>query len=133
MTSKGGGMRFSLVDRFHETNRIRRMELKPTDLILRRRTDLGFTRDRHIKDASRLQPICGAPSRRMAAGSVSRFWPSFETRARARSSRVGLNINGHRFRPLPDAEKARECWQGGPTPRRSRLFSRNPWRAVGIG
>ena len=23
--------------------------IKPTDLILRRRTDLGFTRDRHIK------------------------------------------------------------------------------------
>src|SRR5260370_5383458 len=39
-----------LVDRFHETNRIRWMELKPTDLILRRRE---------------------APSRRMAAGSVS--------------------------------------------------------------
>jgi len=52
-------------------NRIGRMELKPTDLILRRRTDLGFTRDRHIKCASRLQPTCGAPSRRMAAGSVS--------------------------------------------------------------
>jgi len=48
------------------------MELKPADLILmRRRTDLGFTRDRHIKYASRLQPTCGAPSRRMAAGSVS--------------------------------------------------------------
>ena len=47
------------------------MELKPADLILRRRTDLGFTRDRHIKFASRLQPTCGAPSRRMAAGSVS--------------------------------------------------------------
>src|ERR1700722_16512880 len=45
-----------LVDQFHETSRIGRMELKPTDLILRRRTDLGFTRDRHIK--------CGAPSRR---------------------------------------------------------------------
>src|SRR6202011_3975580 len=57
-----------LVDRFHETHRIGRMELKPTDLILRRRTDLGFTRDRHIKYASRLQPTCGAPSRRMAAG-----------------------------------------------------------------
>ena len=42
-----------------------------TDLILRRRTDLGFTRDRHIKYASRLQPTCGPPSRRMAAGSVS--------------------------------------------------------------
>ena len=41
--------------------------------------------------------------------------------------------NAHVFRPLRDAEKARECWQGGPTPRRSRLFSRNPWRAVGIG
>src|ERR1700726_1006799 len=39
--------------------------LSPT---LRRRTDLGFTRDRHIKYASRLQPTCGAPSRRMAAG-----------------------------------------------------------------
>jgi hypothetical protein len=39
-----------LFDRFHETNRIRHMELKPTDLILRRRE---------------------APSRRMAAGSVS--------------------------------------------------------------
>jgi hypothetical protein len=39
-----------LVDRFHETNRIGRMEIKPTDLILRRRE---------------------APSRRMAAGSVS--------------------------------------------------------------
>src|ERR1700694_5895605 len=39
-----------LVDRFHETNRIGRMELKPTDLILRRRE---------------------APSRRMAVGSVS--------------------------------------------------------------
>src|SRR6266446_265994 len=39
-----------LVDRFHETNRIGRMELKPTDLILRRRE---------------------APSRRMAASSVS--------------------------------------------------------------
>ena len=37
-------------DRFHETHRIGRMELKPTDLILRRRE---------------------APSRRMAAGSVS--------------------------------------------------------------
>jgi hypothetical protein len=61
----------SLEDRFHETNRIDRMELKLTDLILRRRTDLGFTRDRHIKYASRLQPTCGAPSRRMAAGSVS--------------------------------------------------------------
>src|SRR5580700_7296714 len=47
------------------------LELKPTDLILRRRTDLGFTRDRHIKYASRLEPTCGAPSRRMAAGSVS--------------------------------------------------------------
>jgi hypothetical protein len=58
-------------DRFHETHRIGRMELKPTDLILRRRTDLGFTRDRHIKYASRLQPTCGAPSRRMGAGSVS--------------------------------------------------------------
>src|ERR1700738_1557468 len=45
--------------------------LKPTDLILRRRTDLGFTRDRLIKYASRLQPTCGAPSRRMAAGLVS--------------------------------------------------------------
>ena len=51
-------------DRFHETHRIGRMELKPTDLILRRRTDLGFTRDRHIKFASRLQPTCEAPSRR---------------------------------------------------------------------
>src|SRR5271165_5078054 len=50
---------------------IGRMELEPTDLILRRRTDLGFTRDRHIKCASRLQPTCGAPSRRMAAGLVS--------------------------------------------------------------
>jgi hypothetical protein len=30
---------------------------------LRRRTDLGFTRDRHIKYASRLQPTCSAPSR----------------------------------------------------------------------
>jgi hypothetical protein len=49
----------------------RAMELKSTDLILRRRTDLGFTRDRHIKYASRLKPTCGAPSRRMAAGSVS--------------------------------------------------------------
>jgi hypothetical protein len=76
-------------DRFHETHRIGRMELKPTDLILRRRTDLGFTRDRHIKYASRLQPTCGAPSRRMAAGS-SRLWSSFETRARARSSRTRL-------------------------------------------
>ena len=47
------------------------MELKPADLILRRRTDLGFTRDRHIKYASRVEPTCGAPSRRMAAGSVS--------------------------------------------------------------
>jgi hypothetical protein len=53
----------SLEDRFHETNRIDRMELKLTDLILRRRTDLGFTRDRHIKYASRLQPTCGVPSR----------------------------------------------------------------------
>ena len=61
-----------LVDRFHETDRIGRMEHKLTDLILmRRRTDLGFARDRHIKYASRLQPTCGAPSRRMAAGSVS--------------------------------------------------------------
>jgi hypothetical protein len=40
----------ALADRFHETNRFGRMELKPTDLILRRRE---------------------APSRRMAAGSVS--------------------------------------------------------------
>ena len=40
----------ALVDRFHETNRIGRMELKPTDLILRRRE---------------------APSRRMAAGTIS--------------------------------------------------------------
>src|SRR5947209_7049943 len=47
------------------------LPLEFTDLILRRRTDLGFTRDRHIKSASRLQPTCGAPSRRMAAGSVS--------------------------------------------------------------
>src|SRR5207253_6383279 len=39
-------------------------ELIPTDLILRTRTDLGFTRDRHIKYASRLRPTCGAPSRR---------------------------------------------------------------------
>src|SRR6202171_4495627 len=42
--------RCHLVDRFHETNQIGRMELKPTDLILRRRV---------------------APSRRMAAGSLS--------------------------------------------------------------
>src|SRR5437660_11898942 len=87
-----------LVDRFHETNRIARMELKPTDLILRRRTDLGFTRDRHIKYASRLRPTCGAPSRRMAAGSVSLVArpsrraqsfearaPSFEARAQVRA------------------------------------------------
>jgi hypothetical protein len=40
----------AVVDRFRETNGIGRMELKPTDLILRRRE---------------------APSRRMAAGSVS--------------------------------------------------------------
>src|SRR5947208_13395249 len=46
----GGAKIRDLVDRFHETNRIGRMELKPTDLILRRRE---------------------APSRRMAAGSVS--------------------------------------------------------------
>jgi hypothetical protein len=52
-----------LVDRFHETNRIEQME-RTTDLILKRHTDLGFTRDRHIKYASRLQPTCGAPSRR---------------------------------------------------------------------
>jgi len=40
-----------MVDRFHETNRIGRMEFKPTDLILMRRRQ--------------------APSRRMAAGAVS--------------------------------------------------------------
>src|SRR6202035_781644 len=51
----------------------------------------------------------------------------------SRLLRVGLIINAHVFRPLRDAEKVHECWQGGPTPRRSRLFSRNPWRAVGIG
>src|ERR1700676_184456 len=38
---------------------------------LRRRTALGFTRDRHINYASRLKPTRGAPSRSMAAGSVS--------------------------------------------------------------
>src|ERR1700720_2447361 len=52
--------------------------LSPT---LRRRTDLGFTRDRHINYASRLQPTCGAPSRRGWPLSRSRLWPSFETRA----------------------------------------------------
>jgi hypothetical protein len=43
-------MSWLVSDRFHETHRIGLMELKPTDLILRRRE---------------------APSRRMAAGSVS--------------------------------------------------------------
>jgi hypothetical protein len=49
------------VDRVHETNRIGRMELKPRDLILVRR-------------------LKGWPLAR------SRLWPSFEARARGRSS-----------------------------------------------
>ena len=46
------------------------MELKPADLIRRRRTDLAFTRDRHINYANQLQPTCGAPYRRRATRSV---------------------------------------------------------------
>ena len=70
--------------------------------------------------------------KRMAAGSVS-LVAVLRDALKSALLRVGLNINGHRFRPLPDAEKARECWQGGPTPRRSRLFSRNLWTTVGSG
>ena len=55
------------------------MELKLTDLILRRRTDLGFTRDRHIKYA---------PSRRMAAGSVSLVAVLRDARRRAPQDEV---------------------------------------------
>jgi hypothetical protein len=47
--------------------------------------------------------------------------------------RVGLNINAHDFRPLPDVEKVRECWRAAATPRHSRWFSRNLWRGVGSG
>ena len=46
------------------------MELKPADLIQRTRTDLAFTRDRHIKYANQLWPTCGAPYRRTATRSV---------------------------------------------------------------
>src|SRR6202049_4658232 len=53
------------------------MDLKPTDLILRMRTDLGFTRDRHIKYASRLQPTCGAPSRPHSDGMGDLIGTSF--------------------------------------------------------
>ena len=50
------------------------MELKLIDLILRRRTDLGFTRDRCAvsKDGRWLGLACGRPSRRAQ---------SFEARA----------------------------------------------------
>jgi hypothetical protein len=41
-----------------------RWTLNPQPSFWGRGTDLGFTRDRHIKCASRLQPTCGAPSRR---------------------------------------------------------------------
>src|SRR6516225_9292525 len=42
--------------------------------------------------------------------------------------RVGLNINALKFRPLPDAEKVRECWRAAATLRHSQWFSRNPSR-----
>jgi hypothetical protein len=48
------------------------MELEPTDLILRRRTALGFTRDRHInyvRKSATADLRCAVS--RMAAGSVS--------------------------------------------------------------
>src|SRR3984893_6639765 len=54
------------VDRFHKANRIGRMELKPADLILRRRE---------------------APSRRGWPMPRSRLWPSFEARAILRGAR----------------------------------------------
>jgi hypothetical protein len=65
LCERGFSAHGTLEDRFHETNRIGRMEIKLTDLILRRRE---------------------APSRRMAAGSVawgrpSRRAQSFEARA----------------------------------------------------
>jgi len=47
------------------------MELKPTDLILRRRTISGLPEIGTSSTQVGLQPTCGAPSRRMAAGSVS--------------------------------------------------------------
>ena len=56
-----------LVDRFHETNRIEWMELKPTDLILRRRE---------------------APSRRMAAGTISLVAVLRDARKRAPQDEV---------------------------------------------
>lgn len=68
--------------------------------------------------------------------------------ARALAARIGVQLVllehqgppqsmtqylGPCLKPLPDAEKARECWQGAPTPRRWRLFSRNLWTTVGSG
>src|ERR1700730_5864532 len=66
LCERGFSAHGTLEDGYHETNRIGRMKIKLTDLILRRRTDLGFTRDRHIKYASRLRPsvqCCQVPRR----------------------------------------------------------------------
>jgi hypothetical protein len=52
-------------------DRIEQMELETTDLVLRRRTDLGFTRDRHIKCASSARGFACRAFRRMAAGTIS--------------------------------------------------------------
>ena len=62
-----GKIQAGLVDRFHETNRIEWMELKPTDLILRRRE---------------------APSRRMAAGTISLVAVLRDARKRAPQDEV---------------------------------------------
>jgi hypothetical protein len=63
------------------------MELKPTDLILRRRTDLGFTRDRHIKvrKSARADLRCAVSKDGRWLGLA--WGPSFETRAILRGAR----------------------------------------------
>ena len=77
-------------DRFHETHRIGRMELKPTDLILKEaHRSRVYPRSAHQvrKSAYSRLAVCRLEGWPLAR---SRLWPSFETRARARSSGRGL-------------------------------------------
>jgi hypothetical protein len=71
-----------LVDRFHETNRIGRMELKPTPPHAEERRS-AIHRAQAFQFARAATRLEAWPLAR------SRLWPSFETRARARSSGRG--------------------------------------------
>ncbi|MGA6967180.1 MAG: hypothetical protein WBZ51_26650, partial [Xanthobacteraceae bacterium] len=68
----GNDLGHLLVDRFHETNRIEWMELKPTDLILR--------------SSARL--VARRASRRMAAGTISLVAVLRDARKRAPQDEV---------------------------------------------